>query len=62
MLARFNVSYPGVRVSVRVGNSVEVLAGLLEYQTDVAVLAQAADDVAIHNGHMINVEEQFEVR
>jgi aminoethylphosphonate catabolism LysR family transcriptional regulator len=49
MLARFNASYPGVRVSVRVGNSVEVLAGLVEYQTDVAVLAQVADDARFHS-------------
>jgi LysR family transcriptional regulator, low CO2-responsive transcriptional regulator len=49
MLARFNGRYPGVQVSVRVGNSVEVMAGLLEYQTDVAVLAQVADDARFHS-------------
>ena len=49
MLARFNGRYPGVQVSVRVGNSVEVMQGLLEYQTDVAVLAQVAGDPRFHS-------------
>jgi aminoethylphosphonate catabolism LysR family transcriptional regulator len=44
MLARFNKRYPGVEVSVRVGNSETVLADLLEYRTDVAVLAQYTED------------------
>ena len=49
MLARFNERYPGLQVSVRVGNSAEVLGGLLEYHTDVAVLAQVADDPRFHS-------------
>lgn len=49
MLARFNGRYPGVRVSVRVGNSLAVQQGLLDYQTDVAVLAQVADDPRFHS-------------
>jgi aminoethylphosphonate catabolism LysR family transcriptional regulator len=49
MLARFGSRYPGVEVSVRVGNSEGVLAGLVEYQTDVAVLAQVADDARFHS-------------
>lgn len=44
MLARFNQRFPGVQVSVRVGNSQAVLAALVDYQTDVAVLAQFTDD------------------
>lgn len=44
MLARFNQRFPGVQVSVRVGNSETVLAALLDYQTDVAVLAQFNQD------------------
>jgi aminoethylphosphonate catabolism LysR family transcriptional regulator len=44
MLARFNQRFPGMQVSVRVGNSQAVLAALLDYQTDVAVFAQFTDD------------------
>ncbi len=44
MLAKFNQRYPTMQVSVRIGNSEEVLRGLLDYQTDVAVLAQFTDD------------------
>jgi len=44
MLARFNRRFPGIAVSVRVGNSKEVLEALANYQTDVAVLAQFTDD------------------
>lgn len=65
MLARFNQRYPGLQVSVRVGNSESVLRGLLEYRTDVAVLAQYTEDprfrsmpysrhpvvVSFHRGH-----------
>jgi aminoethylphosphonate catabolism LysR family transcriptional regulator len=49
MLARFNRRYPGVEVSVRVGNSETVLAALVDYQTDVAVLAQFTDDPRFHS-------------
>jgi len=49
MLARFNGHYPGVEVSVRVGNSETVLAALVDYQTDVAVLAQFTDDPRFHS-------------
>lgn len=49
MLARFNQRFPGVQVSVRVGNSEEMLADLLDYQTDVAVLAQVAADPRFHS-------------
>ena len=48
MLARFNRSYPGVDVSVRVGNSEVVQQELLDYRTDVAVLAQFTDDPRFH--------------
>ena len=48
MLARFNRRYPGMQVSVRVGNSEAVLASLVEYSTDVAVLAQFNDDRRFH--------------
>jgi aminoethylphosphonate catabolism LysR family transcriptional regulator len=49
MLARFNRRYPGMQVSVRVGNSQAVLAALVDYQTDVAVLAQFTDDRRFHS-------------
>jgi len=48
MLARFNRRFPGMQVSVRVGNSEDVLSSLLGYQTDVAVLAQFTHDSRFH--------------
>jgi LysR family transcriptional regulator, low CO2-responsive transcriptional regulator len=48
MLARFNRRFPGMQVSVRVGNSEAVLASLVDYSTDVAVLAQFNDDPRFH--------------
>jgi LysR family transcriptional regulator, low CO2-responsive transcriptional regulator len=48
MLARFNRRFPGMQVSVRVGNSETVLASLLDYQCDVAVLAQFTEDARFH--------------
>jgi len=44
MLAAFNERYPGVSVSVRVGNSKEVLQSLFDFSADVAVLAHTEDD------------------
>lgn len=49
MLAQFNRRFPGMQVSVRVGNSQEALAALVDYQTDVAVLAQFTDDPRFHS-------------
>jgi aminoethylphosphonate catabolism LysR family transcriptional regulator len=49
MLARFNKAFPGIKVSVRVGNSKEVLEALAAYRTDVAVLAQFTDDARFHS-------------
>ena len=49
MLARFNRRFPGLQVSVRIGNSETVLAALVDYQTDVAVLAQFTDDPRFHS-------------
>jgi LysR family transcriptional regulator, low CO2-responsive transcriptional regulator len=48
MLARFNQRFPGLEVSVRVGNSEAVLDTLVSYQTDVAVLAHFTDDPRFH--------------
>ena len=45
MLAAFGQRYPGIQVSVSIGNSLDVQQGLLAYQTEVAVLAHIdADD------------------
>jgi aminoethylphosphonate catabolism LysR family transcriptional regulator len=44
MLAAFNARYPGLYVSVTVGNSRQTVADLLDYRTDVAVLAHVEPD------------------
>ncbi len=44
LLVRFRKRYPGVMVSVRTGNSQDVLDRLLDYRADVGVLAQVFDD------------------
>lgn len=49
MLVGFNRRFPGIQVSVRVGNSQTALQALVDYQTDVAVLAQFTDDPRFHS-------------
>ncbi|MBM3114855.1 LysR substrate-binding domain-containing protein [Jeongeupia naejangsanensis] len=44
MVDAYRRSYPGVDVSIRIGNSAAVLADLENYVTDVAVLAGQHDD------------------
>lgn len=44
MLAGFNQRYPGVQVSVVVGNSQQMAQDVLDYKADVAVLAHIDDD------------------
>ena len=44
MLAAFTARYPGVHVSVALGNSRAIVQGLLDYATDVAVLAHIDPD------------------
>ncbi len=44
MLAAFNARHPGLYVSVTVGNSRDVVRDLLDYRTDVAVLAHVDPD------------------
>ena len=44
LLASFIARYPGVRVTVAMGNSQSVLRDLVEYRTDVAVVARIDDD------------------
>ncbi len=48
LLAAFIARYPGVRVTVAMGNSQSVLADLLEYRSDVAVLARVGGDKRFH--------------
>ena len=44
MLAAFNRAYPGIELAVKLGNSTEVLDDLLDYRSDVAVLAHIDED------------------
>ncbi len=44
MLAAFNERYPGMKISVTIGNSQEVLQGLLDFRSDIAVLARFRED------------------
>jgi aminoethylphosphonate catabolism LysR family transcriptional regulator len=48
IVAAFQPRYPGIRISMRPGNSEEMIEGLLAYRTDVAVLARYHDDVRLH--------------
>jgi DNA-binding transcriptional LysR family regulator len=44
MLAAFNRAYPRIELAVKLGNSHDVLADLLEYKSDIAVLAHIDED------------------
>lgn len=48
LLAAFSRRYPGLSVSLAIGNSDEVLQHLVDYRTDVAVLARLEDDPRLH--------------
>ena len=48
MLAAFRARHPAIDLSVELGNSEQVVAGLLDRSTDVAVLAQYAGDARLH--------------
>lgn len=48
MLAKFHRDFPGVSLSVTLGNSMEMMEHLLNYSVDVAVLAHVAENPAIH--------------
>lgn len=48
MLARFHERYPDLSLSVRIANSQELLKGLLDFSTDIAVLAQMEPDRRFH--------------
>ncbi|VVD90700.1 LysR family transcriptional regulator [Pandoraea eparura] len=48
IVAAFQPRYPGIRISMRPGNSEEMIESLLAYRTDVAVLARYQDDARLH--------------
>jgi len=48
IVAAFRPRYPGIAISMRAGNSEEMIDGLLAYRTDVAVLARYQDDARLH--------------
>jgi LysR family transcriptional regulator, low CO2-responsive transcriptional regulator len=48
MLAAFRAKHPAIELAVTLGNSEQVVAGLLDRTTDVAVLAQYASDPRLH--------------
>ena len=48
MLSAFKERYPGIRLSVTVGNSMEMAERILDYSVDVAVLAHVEDDPRIY--------------
>lgn len=45
MLAAFNARYPELKLSVTIGNSREVLANLVDFHTDIAVLTHIEEEV-----------------
>ncbi|MEE8533036.1 MAG: LysR substrate-binding domain-containing protein [Alphaproteobacteria bacterium] len=49
LLAAFIGRYPGVRVTVAMGNSQSVVQDLVDYRADVAVLAWVGDDRRFHS-------------
>lgn len=51
MVDAYHRLYPGVELSIRVGNSAEVLADLENYVTDIAVLAGARDEPGLSSEH-----------
>ncbi|MGE3741505.1 MAG: LysR substrate-binding domain-containing protein [Geminicoccaceae bacterium] len=48
VVAEFNRRYPGLTVSIGIGNSDKVLADLVEHETDVAMLANIGGDARLH--------------
>lgn len=59
MLSAFNELFPGIHLSVEVGNSRDMVNRLLDYSVDVAVLAHVEDDARIHampySRHRVNI-------
>ena len=48
MLSVFHACYPGINLSVTVGNSMDMVRRLLDYSIDVAILAHVEDDPRIY--------------
>ena len=48
MLAQFNENYPGINLSVTLGNSMKMVDSLMDYSVDVAVLAHTEGNPAIY--------------
>ena len=48
MLAEFNKKHPGINLTVKLGNSMEMVDLLMSYTVDVAVLAHTEDNPAIY--------------
>jgi len=48
LLGPFNRRYPGIKLSLTFGNSHEVLEGLLDRKSDIAVLADLVPDERLH--------------
>lgn len=51
MVDHYRQRYPRIDVSIRVGNSAQVLADLEQYATDIAVLAGRQDDPSLYAVH-----------
>lgn len=49
MVARFLARYPGIKVSMLLGNSDQTQQRILDLESDVAILAHAVDDPRIHS-------------
>jgi LysR family transcriptional regulator, low CO2-responsive transcriptional regulator len=47
-LSAFAKRYPGIRLSLTIGNSEEILEALVEHRADVAVLANIPEDPRVH--------------
>jgi aminoethylphosphonate catabolism LysR family transcriptional regulator len=47
-LSAFAKRYPGIRLSLTIGNSEEILDALVEHRADVAVLANIPEDPRVH--------------
>lgn len=48
MLAKFNQKHPGINLTVKLGNSMEMVDLLMSYSVDIAVLAHTEDNPAIY--------------
>ncbi|HAZ60931.1 MAG TPA: LysR family transcriptional regulator [Gammaproteobacteria bacterium] len=54
LLARFSQSHPGVRISLQVGNSAQVLAALVENRSDLIITGQPPDDEDVIAQHFMD--------